>query len=653
MWSEIILDPQGVLNKNSADNTGDNSDGFVRSFAAVVYSDIRRAGHLFSFPLDLSSEFNDLREEEKGFWLDFVSGIPAKLKAFRLFMRPYATFCRTCIIPDSDIEKMAKSDYDNLRCRFRTIPFLSGGGPALFTDPYQKITAKRKAFFIEMNYLIPVVLKKVGYEVIRPEEISEISERFTYRLAKTIHSRYLHEIRKKSFLETGNSYISDFFPAGDPGSSALHDFDDLSDDIKYSNIDNAYHIPTKLLSIGYKIKPVTTGHRPLALHLSSDEIETMAVVEHLRWCWDKRLHGWVPGKVRNNEKKTHPGLVPYEKLPEDEKEKDRELVRLIPALLQDIGYEVFPANPNLIRKLSYAIRPHSSIHKILVETRDLNDKIRRMVNLSPEVEEMVQVRNKKIEDAIREVEGNYNYAQHIQKTYLPDDLFIRECFQESFILYKPKDIVSGDFYFFSKVEDKIIFAAADCTGHGIPAALLSTLGFGIIDQAVNEIKLTDPHQILKHLYSKIHRFLRDDENGTSMSDDMDISLCILDVGSNILSYAGVVNPLYRITKGELIEYKAKNSKDICIGADNNQFLSDHIKLSVGDTLYIFSDGYCDQFGGRHHKKYQRSRFKSFLLSIQEFTLPEQSDRLNEEIEKWRDENNEDQTDDIMVIGVKI
>ncbi|NMC37786.1 MAG: SpoIIE family protein phosphatase [Bacteroidales bacterium] len=653
MWSEIIPDPQELLYKNFGDNTGDKIDGFVRHFAAVVHSDIKRAGHLFSIPIDLSSEFNDLSDEEIGFWLGFVAGIPDKLKAFGLFIRPYSTFCRTCLIPDSNIVKMAKSDYEQLRCRLKTIPFMPVDMRPLFEEPYQRIPAKLKTFFIELNYLIPVVLKKFGYEIIRPEETSAISEKFTYRLAKTIHSRYLHEIRKKSFLKTGRSSISELFTAGDPGSDSLHEFDYLSDDIKFSNIDNAYHIPTKLLSIGYKIKPVTSGHTALALHLSRDEIETMAVVEHLRWCWDKRLHGWVPGKVRNNEKKTHPGLVPYEKLAEAEKEKDRELVRLIPALLKDIGYEVFPANPNLIRKLSYAIRPHSSIHNILVETRDLNDKIRRLVNLSPEVEEMVLVRNKKIEDAIREVEGNYNYAQHIQKTYLPDDLFIRECFQESFILYKPKDIVSGDFYFFSKTEDKIIFAAADCTGHGIPAALLSTLGFGIIDQAVNEIRFTDPHLILKHLYSKIHRFLRDDENGTRISDDMDISLCILDIGSNILSYTGVVNPLYRISKGELIEYKAQNSKDICIGADNYQFLSDNIKLSVGDTLYLFSDGYCDQFGGKYHKKYQRNRFKSFLLSLQEYTLPEQGDRLNEEIEKWRDENNEDQTDDIMVIGVRI
>ena len=144
---------------------------------------------------------------------------------------------------------------------------------------------------------------------------------------------------------------------------------------------------------------------------------------------------------------------------------------------------------------------------------------------------MISIRNKKIEEAISEVEGSYNYAQHIQETFLPDDLYVRECFPDSFILFKPKDIVSGDFYFFSKRDDLIIFAAADCTGHGIPGALLSTLGYGILDQAVNEIKLTDPSYILHHLYSKYTGYLRNDSEGTGISDDMDIVLCILDTRS--------------------------------------------------------------------------------------------------------------------------
>ncbi|TAL62848.1 MAG: hypothetical protein EPN88_12845, partial [Bacteroidetes bacterium] len=424
-------------------------------------------------------------------------------------------------------------------------------------------------------------------------------------------------------------------------------------EIKYSNIDNAYHIPTKLLSIGYKIRHVQKGFKSVTLHLNEEEIETMAMVEHIRWSWDKRLNGWIYGNVKDNSNKIHPGLIPFEELADSEKEKDRDLVRLIPALLQDIDYEAYPVNPDRIRKLSYAIKPQSSIHRILHETRELNFQIRKLVTLTPDIEEMVGIRNRKIEEAIREVEESYNYAHHIQETFLPDDLYVRECFPDSFVLFKPKDIISGDFYFFSKKGDLIIFAAVDCTGHGIPGALLSTIGYGIIDQAVNEIKLTDPSEILHHLYSKVHRFLRRDTEVTGMSDDMDIVLCIMDNRTNILTYSGVKNPLYIITKGELVEYRAKNLIENCNENGETLFSSEKIQLNMGDTIYLCSDGYTDQFGGKYHKKYQSNRFKSFLQGIQEYSMPEQSDRLYEEIEQWREENNEDQIDDILVIGIRI
>ena len=138
-----------------------------------------------------------------------------------------------------------------------------------------------------------------------------------------------------------------------------------------------------------------------------------------------------------------------------------------------------------------------------------------------------------------------------------------------------------------------------------------------------------------------------------MSDDMDIILCILDIRTNILTYAGVKNPLYHIIKGELIEYRAKNSSEDCNEAGECMFSSEKIQLNTGDTIYLCSDGYVDQFGGKHHKKYQSGRFKIFLQSIHEYSMPEQSDRLYEEIEQWRDENYEDQTDDILVIGIRI
>ena len=317
------------------------------------------------------------------------------------------------------------------------------------------------------------------------------------------------------------------------------------------------------MSIGYKIRQVKKGFKVVPLHLNQDEIETMARVEHMRWSWDKRLNGWTFSDVKDEINKTHPGLIPYDDLPESEKEKDRELVRLIPSLLKDIGYEAYPVDTRKIRHLSYALKPHSSIHKILTETRELNEQMRSMVDLPSEVEEMVSIRNKKIEEAIREIEGSYTYAQHIQEAFLPDDLYIRECFPDSFVLYKPKDIVSGDFYFFTRQEHLVIFAVADCTGHGIPGALLSTICYGILDQAVNEIKLTDPSLILIHLYSRIHRFLRSDNIESRMSDDMDIILCIFDIRTNVLTYSGVKNPLYHISTGNLIEYRAQNSPDEC------------------------------------------------------------------------------------------
>ena len=611
---------------------------FVSRIAEGLYNTIRHSCSTIPYSGFFNKEFNKLAKGEKSFWYIYAEEIPEKFGLLKLIVRPFEDFCRTCIITDTEIGSLIQIDHD----RYSRDTHLS-------TESLISRITDWNGFFMELNYLIPLQLKKIGYEVIRNEEASEINIVMIKKLARAIHSRYLHEIRNQGIKS--NNWI--FYNPGKPENHVVTDFDDLPDEIKLSNIDNAAHIPTKLLSIGYKIRPVKKGFKSFALHLNEEEIETMARVEHIRWSWEKRLNGWTFSKTKDDIKKTHPSLIPYEELSESEKEKDRELVKLIPAFLQDIDYEASPVSPNRIRKLSYAIKPQSSIHRILDETRDLNDKLKSMVTLTPAIEKMIGIRNKKIEEAIIEVEGSYNYAQRIQEIFLPDDLYIRECFPESFVLFKPKDIVSGDFYFFSKQEHLVIFAAVDCTGHGIPGALLSTLGYGILDQAVNEIKLTNPSLILHHLYSKIHRYLHNDIDGTGISDDMDIILCILDTRTNTLTYSGVKNPLYRITKGEMIEYQSQNSIDDKCEEGECNFTSSRIQLNVSDTIYLCSDGYSDQFGGKDHKKYQTGRFKSFILSIEHCSMPEQSDRLYEEFEQWRENNNEDQTDDILVIGIRI
>ncbi|MCX6302491.1 MAG: RyR domain-containing protein [Bacteroidia bacterium] len=651
-WIEVIYKPGNKVIQEITSNWSEYKKIFIDQVAENLYTDIQRTQHLFSSPYTFGKEFIKIREDEKTFWYEFAFDIPKKLRSLNLYIRPYKDFCITCLIPYNEIEILARTDYNSF-CQKQ----ISSDDLKRKNEPvkiaFGDLPEERKRFYIELNLLIPVALKKIGYEIIRIEEITEINEKMVLRFARAIHSRYLHEIRKRDPGSKKISYMSWIHSPGDARNKNLGDFDDLPEEIKHSNLDNAYHIPAKLLSIGYKVRQTGKGFKPASLHLTEDEVETMARVEHIRWCWDKILHGWIYGKVKDDRKKTHPSIIPYEDLSESEKEKDRELVRLIPALLQDIDYDVFHVNPERISKLPYAIKPQSSIHRILDETRKMNAHIRRLVSLSPDVEDMVEVRNRKIEEAVKEIESSYNYALHIQESFLPDNLFVRECFPESFILFKPKDIVSGDFYFFSKQDHRLIFAAADCTGHGIPGALLSTIGYGILDEAVNELKLKDPPEILKHLYSKMHKFLKMDTEETSISDDMDIALCTLDSQDNILIYSGIGNPLYHVTAGKLDEYRAGNLRKKDEGRDEQKYVSERIHLQHGDAIYLCSDGYADQFGGRDHKKYQSARLKSFILSIQENPMPEQGDRLYEEIEKWRESNNEDQTDDILVIGIRV
>lgn len=635
-WTEVICD-------SASDNDQvDFGKNFIEHLAAFFYSQIQRTQHLFSSPFDFSKEFSGLSEKEKSVWYGFTDRIPSKLNSINLRIRPFKDFCRTCLIPYEDLEKLAISDY-NLHCRENR----KGNDIS-----YRELPEDKKRFYIELNHLIPSGLREAGFEIIRAEEVAEIDEILVYKMARAIHSRYLYQLRKQEQQPEKNVYMEWIHKHGGSEDQESDDFDTLPKDIRRSNLDNAYHIPAKLLSIGYRIRPVRKGYNTLVLHLTEQEVENMARVEHIRWCWDKILGGWYYGKIRDDIRKLHPSIVPYEELPESEKEKDRELVRLIPALLQDIGYEAFPVNPDKISRLPYAIKPLSSIHRILGETQELNDEVRNMTSRTGIIEETMAKRNRKISEAIREIEGSYNYARHIQNAFLPDSLYIRECFPDSFVLFKPKDIVSGDFYFFNRSDHKAVFAAADCTGHGIPGAMLSTIGYGILDQAVNELRITEPTEILAHLYSRMHRFLGKGTHLTGVEDDMDIALCSVDLNTNRLVYAGVGNPLYHFSCSNFIEYKPGNIIEYS-GSYNYEFTSESLNLMHGDVIYLCTDGYADQFGGSNHRKYQSGRLKETLMRISDYPMHEQGDILYEEIERWRGEKDEEQTDDILVIGIRI
>jgi serine phosphatase RsbU (regulator of sigma subunit)/Tfp pilus assembly protein PilF len=260
--------------------------------------------------------------------------------------------------------------------------------------------------------------------------------------------------------------------------------------------------------------------------------------------------------------------------------------------------------------------------------------------------DVVEAAHHELEEKNQEIMDSITYAKRIQLAILPPDKVVKEYLQESFILYKPKDIVAGDFYWLEQQNDKVLFAAADCTGHGVPGAMVSVVCNNALNRSVREHGLTDPGEILnKTREIVVEEFEKSDED---VKDGMDIALCSLE--GNKLQYAGAHNPLWIIRKGEIIETKANKQP---IGKFDNPlpYTTHTFELQKGDTIYIFSDGYVDQFGGEKGKKFKAKAFRELLLSVQDQNMEEQKTIIDNAFETWR--GNLEQIDDVCVIGVRI
>lgn len=283
--------------------------------------------------------------------------------------------------------------------------------------------------------------------------------------------------------------------------------------------------------------------------------------------------------------------------------------------------------------------------KLLQEKKILEDKV------NERTAEVVE-KNKELDEINKDITASIRYAKRIQDAILPPDDFVKKHLPNTFILFKPKDIVSGDFYWMENAKDSVIFAAVDCTGHGVPGAFMSIVGHNLLDRVVGEQKVSQPAKILDELNKSISDTLRQtDLEDNTVRDGMDIALCSFNKKKGIVEYAGAYNPLWIIRNNELIEIKANkfpigNSKS----GENNKFTNHEISLEKGDTLYIFSDGYSDQFGGPGGKKFKSSALKNLLLNSQHLSMQEQRELLNTTIENWRGQH--EQVDDILVIGTR-
>jgi len=258
-----------------------------------------------------------------------------------------------------------------------------------------------------------------------------------------------------------------------------------------------------------------------------------------------------------------------------------------------------------------------------------------------------------IEEKNKDIIDSLNYAQRLQENILPPDNLVKKLFPESFVFYKPKDIVSGDFYWIEPDGDNVFVAVVDCTGHGVPGAIMSIVGNNLLHKILKEEKITSCAQMLDRLVVNLVKYLRQDESNERISNDgMDVALCKINVKSGAAEFAGAFNPVL-VIKGDIItEYKPnKFSVGRHTYAAGFKFTDNSFSIEPGSMLYLFSDGYADQFGGRKGKKFMRKNFYSLLKEISALPATEQAERLNRTFYDWKQDIT--QVDDICVIGIRI
>ena len=258
-----------------------------------------------------------------------------------------------------------------------------------------------------------------------------------------------------------------------------------------------------------------------------------------------------------------------------------------------------------------------------------------------------------IESKQSEIFGSIRYAKRIQSAILPKPKQITRDFNDSFVLFMPKDIVSGDFYWYHRIDDKYFIAAVDCTGHGVPGAFLSIIGNYLLNSIVIHNGVHHPAEILKHLNRKIKISLKSDEIRDQNNDGMDIAIAVIDKVAHTLEFAGAMRPMYLYSGNEFIELKGDKipiTSNISGTSLSSNYTNYERKFNFGDQFYIFSDGIIDQFGGTDGKKYLTKRLKNLLDSIKDLPMKEQKELIKKSHDEWRGKY--DQVDDITVIGIR-
>ncbi len=288
--------------------------------------------------------------------------------------------------------------------------------------------------------------------------------------------------------------------------------------------------------------------------------------------------------------------------------------------------------------------------------QELERKVEERTRELEKEKNKVERQNKEHKELLENITASIHYAKRLQDNILPVESIVKQALPESFIFFKPKDIVSGDFYFVQEIGQKVVFAAVDCTGHGVPGAFMSLVGHNALNRAIAENQDLDPGKVLNSLrFHAANAFSRSTSDNTdTIKDGMDVALCVYDRSNATVAYSGAFNPLYIVRNGELSIYRADK---ISIGSPDKLvtgFSTQTIALEKGDMLYIFSDGYVDQFGGEKGKKFLYKPFREMLTAISTLPVEDQNTELASRMDLWRlgGAQVQEQIDDMLIIGVR-
>ena len=276
---------------------------------------------------------------------------------------------------------------------------------------------------------------------------------------------------------------------------------------------------------------------------------------------------------------------------------------------------------------------------------------KKLISAKNLLEAKVAERTSKIAAQKQEITSSIEYASRIQHAMLPADQILRDTFADHFILFRPRDIVSGDFYWIAREGGRVFFTAADCTGHGVPGAFMSMLGISSLNEIINSDTTLSAAEVLDLLKERVIKSLKQTGRQGEAADGVDMALCIFDRRSRTIEFSAAYNSLVHFRASKISEYRGDRMPIGIFYGENKHFTNHIIKLDKGDTMYLFTDGFADQFGGPDHSKYKTKNLKLLLSSIKELPMLEQKRALEEEFERWRDGG--EQVDDVTIIGIRV